>query len=501
LPNIEELKQKIRQAITVNKQIPTLMGDICISKQIGEGGNSIVYEATWGGRSVAVKIIALDYQVEKDSEKYKRFIDEFLGLIPLSKSDVIVPVYHFGLLENRYPFFVMELYPETLEGWIRNNPIQDIQTLVPIIERFLYCLNAIHAQGIVHRDIKPKNIFVDRYNRLLLGDFGIAWFDPEHYEKLSHTSTGDRLANYGFSAPEQFHRDNSPAPTMDIFSIGQIIQWMVTGNTHGGTERKQLRDIHESLGALDPFVDTLLAYDPQKRPQNAPEAHKILEKCVVDQEQQIVFSGWRCQEEFDHRLAEAQPGGRGLIELGDSQSYDRLLELLSDEPQKYELWWTRGLGNFQIIRLKKQPKDIWLMNQYEFQIKTVWLYRHPHALNKNFVLIKTVPLTSFGITGKTSDTTECAGYFDGHYFSREELEDGIAIINDKRVNLDSTAEVRCREMKPQFWFLSVRTSNILFMKNDEIVDRVYNSIFDRGYIENSDIEILNNTQKDPTLID
>ena len=500
MANIDETKQIIRKQIKVNGTLSTIIGDIVIKKQIGEGGNSLVYTASWGKRLVAVKILAIDFRKDKESEKYKRFIDEFQGLIPLMGSGVIVPIYYFGLFQEIFPYFVMDIYPYTLDSWIKKYPVQDIHNLIPYIKKLLFCLDVIHRHGIIHRDVKPKNIFVDENGELLLGDFGIAWFDPEHYEKLAHTSSGDRLANYGFSAPEQFHKDVLPAFTMDIFAIGQIVQWLVTGNTHGGTDRKLLSNCNESYSLIDPLIDKFLAYDPKNRPQSAFEAWQIVKETLEGQDKNPILTGWRSIDEFDHRLAQAQPGARGLVEVSDRQSIDQLLELLSNDPEKYELWWTRGIENFQIERLQKQPEGFWVMNYYEINIKTIWVYRHNHALNKDFVLIKTAPLPSYGFANKPSEI-ELAGYFNGSYFPREQYEDGIAIIGDKRIELDSTAEPRSRELKPNFYFLCVRTGNILYMRNDSIVESIYHAINERGFITDQDIEMLNNTQKDPMLID
>jgi len=500
MADVEKIKNNIRHAIKTDPIIPTIIGDIIISGQIGEGGNSLVYTATWGKLEVAIKILAIDYQEEKDSEKYKRFIDEFHGLLPLFNTGVIVPIYYSGLFGEKFPFFVMEVYPETLDSWVKKNPIHDIHNLLPLIKRLLFCLNMIQRFGIIHRDIKPKNIFIDEYGKLVLGDFGIAWFDPEHYEKLAHTSAGDRLANYGFSAPEQFQKECSPAFSMDIFAVGQILQWMVTGNPHSGTARKHLGEIDESLRILDLFVDRLLSNDPNKRPQTAEEALKILEEIMRTKYEDSALFSWRSNYEFDYRLARAQPGGRGLIEIRGSQNIDQLLELLGQDPEKYELWWTRGIRNLHIYRLQKQTEGFWLMNEYEFNIESVWIYRHYHALYKNFVLIKTEPLPPFGFNEKSSES-ECAGYYKGFYFPREQFEDGIAIIEGQRIDLDSYAELRCRELKPNLYFFSIRTGNILYMQNDSIVESVYHAVVERGFINDEDIEMLNNTRKDPMLND
>ena len=502
MSNIDDIKNEIRDSINSNSQIPTIIGDISIEKQIGEGGNSLVYKADLSKRQVALKIHAINYKLEKNTEKYKRYIDEFCGLLPLSGFGLTVPIYYFGLIEEKYPFFIMELFNGTLDSWIKNNSVENIQYMVPIIKKLLNCLNFIHNYGIIHRDIKPKNIFIKESGELILGDFGIAWFDPEHYEKLAHTSKGDRLANYGFSAPEQFQKDCIPSETMDIYAIGQIIQWMITGNPHSGTNRRLLSSVHDSFGVLDQLVERLLSFDPKHRPQSATEALNLLMEFTESQNiSRNIINDWGNVNEFASRLGKFLPGKRHLIEISDKKRIDELLELLSIEPQKYELWWTRGLSNFQIEQIKKQPEGFWLLNQYEFQIQTIWVYRHPSAIYKDFVLIKTIPMKSFGIDKNTSTIKEIAGYFNGHYILPEEAEDGYATIEGKVVEIDSYVEPRCREFQIQYYFLGARTSNILYRANDEIVQEVYQSLLQKGFITEYDIEKLNKTKRDPVLID
>ncbi|WP_253805998.1 protein kinase [Paenibacillus sp. Cedars] len=183
----------------------------------------------WGRTLVAIKFLAEDCANEITTRHY-RFLTEVREIIKLSDSQAVVPIFHYGHLtveNSTFPYMVMKKYPDTLNTWRKKNEIKEIGNVIPIVEQLIFCLDKIHSNNIVHRDIKPQNLLIDENNDVVLADFGISWFDPEHYERLVKTEKKDRLANFGYSAPEQFQANPDPRPTMDLFAVGQLIQWLV----------------------------------------------------------------------------------------------------------------------------------------------------------------------------------------------------------------------------------------------------------------------------------
>jgi hypothetical protein len=100
-------------------------------------------------------------------------------------------------------------------------------------------IEKIHNEGIIHRDIKPENILIEN-NNYLLADFGIASFNPEIFKIIAETDKKERVGNRLFSAPEQEEKGVEAHPTMDIYAIGQVLQWYATGSTHRGTGRQKI---------------------------------------------------------------------------------------------------------------------------------------------------------------------------------------------------------------------------------------------------------------------
>jgi serine/threonine-protein kinase len=196
---------------------------------------------------------------------------------------LVASVYAFGYLETsawKYPYIVMKHYPFTLTKWIANNRIRNMSQLKGVLRGLVRCLQLIHASGIVHRDLKPDNVFVAQDGHPVLADFGIAWFDPEQHDRLVRTTQMELFGNRGFSAPEQRQPGTPAHPTMDLWALGQLIQWLVTGQPHSGGTRMVLAQVHRSFAPLDPIVEKLLQRNPAERPQSIEQVAKMTDAAL-----------------------------------------------------------------------------------------------------------------------------------------------------------------------------------------------------------------------------
>ena len=282
MPHIsEQAKRNISAFITGHPLITTEIGTVSDLEEIGEGGNAIAYSAKLEKvKSVVIKFLAEDC-LSHNSTRFLRFYDEFRKLILLADSGLVASVYAFGYIETpdwKYPYIVMKLYPFTLAKWITTNPVRNIDHLKGMVTGLIQCLQLIHTSGIVHRDLKPENIFIARDGHPVLADFGIAWFDPEQYSRLVYTTQMELFGNRGFSAPEQRHPGIAAHPTMDLWALGQLIQWLVTRQPHPGGTRMVLAQVHRSFAPLDPIVDRLLQPEPAQRPQHTDQVATLIER-------------------------------------------------------------------------------------------------------------------------------------------------------------------------------------------------------------------------------
>lgn len=497
--SVQELKKKISVFLKTENSFDSELGSILVKKKIGEGGNALVYSADFGGNEVALKVLA----EQKDSSKYKRFLTEFREIIQLADTKSVVPIYYLGHLqieEYKFPYMVMKKYPYTLKTWCASMPIIDFDTINRILNNLLDIVYVIHEKNIVHRDLKPENILVTESGEMVLADFGISWFDPEFYQRLVHTEKGDRMANFDFSAPEQFIKGTQSHPTMDIFAIGQIITWITTGGVARG-ERKPLTVVDNSLALIEPAICKMLSRSPENRPQSIQEVRDILNRTAAQidsnkKQRDEINSVVGNLEKYDDILRECFPGKRGLIETVEDNKIEKLLNRLNEAGQKIDLWWTQGSSNMDIKNFSRLNDDTWLMDYTEIQIEKIWVFKNSYSLDHNFILLKTKAMPNFDIYNDEASTIrEEAAWFMGRYISREEYDDGVTEINGKTVWLNGKAQLRVRNLQPQYYFITTSSHPIGLFQNDSTVTAVYRKLIQTDKFETEDIEQLTKLKK------
>lgn len=513
--DIGAAKRAIRGHLKSHPELQTPLGTLRVDREIGEGANALVFRAQWGRGHIAAKLLAEDCSggLPNASRRYERFVDEFRELVQLSASGAVVSMYQFGLMETddgAFPYVLMELCPKTLKTWRADNPVGSFKDLLPVLSRLMGCLEMIHGRNIVHRDLKPQNVLLNERGEFILADFGIAWFDPDHYERLANTSRGERLANWGFSAPEQWRKNPPhPDPAMDIYALGQLVQWLVTGDVHAGTGRRQLATVDASLARLDPTIDTMLREDPRKRPQTISELKVSLNK---HRRPTPAWEGDLIREalvQFEGALVHSLPGKRGLLQVTDRVRIDRLLNNLAElsgTQKAYGLWWSQGTSNLQIDGMRKLDDATWLIGRDERQVDEAWVYIGPgygsrKALSAQYVLLNCAPMPSFGLSEPGLESEEAA-WFRNRYVSRAEYDDGAAEIDDEVFILEGRSELRTRNITRDFLFLGTGGHSVCYagegMKNDEIIRNVYEDLLRHGEVEPGLLSPLENLDPHPS---
>ncbi|WP_272008374.1 serine/threonine protein kinase [Nannocystis radixulma] len=201
---------------------------------IGKGGMGKVYlaEHVALGKKVAVKVLNPAYTNRPDQRK--RFLREARAASTIGHENVI-DVIDFGTTPSDQAYFVMEhLQGEDLGKVLKKGPMQWARARRVMLQ-ICRALQAAHTHGIIHRDMKPENVFLIHRNGIRdfvkVLDFGIAKFLEENRDGGTNplTQVGALIGTPEYMAPEQIHGD--PADQrMDIYAVGCILYQLLTGN-------------------------------------------------------------------------------------------------------------------------------------------------------------------------------------------------------------------------------------------------------------------------------
>ena len=246
---------------------------------IAKGGMGEVFRArdTELGRQVAVKVLFANFA--RDDALRQRFQREALAAARLSGEPNIVTIFDVGEYDSR-PFIVMEyLRGGSLADRARGAPTPPAQVLEWLSDA-ASALDAAHAAGVVHRDVKPANLLLDDRGHVRVADFGIA----SAAGLDSFTQTGTVLGTAGYLAPEQARGERATAAT-DLYALGVVAFELLTGRrpfradtataeaaAHIHAPVPSLHEANPSLPPeLDPVFARALAKDPAARYASSAE--------------------------------------------------------------------------------------------------------------------------------------------------------------------------------------------------------------------------------------
>jgi len=205
---------------------------IKLVRQLGRGGMGTVWAATnlTLGAPVAVKM--LDRAYVTDDKSVARFKQEAQRAARV-RSPHITVVYDYGVTNTDEPYIVMELLEgETLGKCIKRCGALPAQDVAQIVEQIARGLGAAHGQGVVHRDVKPENLFlVENQDALFVKilDFGIAKQMDQPPNFTLKTNTGLMVGTPGYMSPEQYVDPKAVDSRTDLWSLGIVTYEALTG--------------------------------------------------------------------------------------------------------------------------------------------------------------------------------------------------------------------------------------------------------------------------------
>jgi serine/threonine protein kinase len=267
---MKRLSDRVVARLQADMQLPDLSGTrYRLLRYVACGGMGSVWlaEDTVLKRRVALKVLDLAAPADDLDMRLLREARILAGL----EHPGIVPVHDAGTLADGRAFCCMKYVEgQTLARHITTLNLPD---RLRLLERIAEPLDFAHARGFIHRDLKPDNVMIGAFGEVLVMDWGLAKVGVTSLEAgeteiatavqptqnwLRVTGQGSVLGTRGYMSPEQARGDTEVDPRTDIFSLGAILTFMLTGSAPGelppasGSVPRPLRAVCEKAMAADP---------------------------------------------------------------------------------------------------------------------------------------------------------------------------------------------------------------------------------------------------------
>jgi len=224
-PHEKDRARSTTRAAAIDPAAALQHADYHLQGLIGSGGMAKVYTATHRatGRRVAVKV--LRKRLRSRPHLVERFVKE-AALVARFDHPNIVPVHGLGRLPGGGYFMVMDLISGHDLTRLCGAGLVPATKAVPIVAAVADAVQHAHEQGVIHRDLKPGNVLIDRTGHVFVTDFGFAWTGAD-----SDGSKESIVGTAGFMAPEQIDRQlGEIGPATDVYGLGALLMMLCCGH-------------------------------------------------------------------------------------------------------------------------------------------------------------------------------------------------------------------------------------------------------------------------------
>ncbi len=245
-----------------------------VERLLGQGGMATVYYGRDVSLQRAVAIKVIDKRYRSDPAYTTRFLNE-ARMMAKWRHENLIQIYYAGEQQG-YSYYVMEYIDGedlsmVMAAYAEENALMPNKDVLRIGNAIARALDYAHAQGIIHRDVKPSNVMIAKDGRVLLGDFGMAL-------EVSDGSMGNIFGTPHYISPEQAKRSADAVPQSDLYSLGIILYEALSGAVpfddsspasiallHITQAPPRPRSINPQISAA---VETVILKALDKKPQN-----------------------------------------------------------------------------------------------------------------------------------------------------------------------------------------------------------------------------------------
>ncbi len=247
---------------------------------LARGGYATVYRATQVSvyREVAVKVENRTLDSDKDQQ---RFVREARAAGRMSSHPHVVDLYDVGVTMDGHPYMIMELCKGSYADRMKTNPLTAAEARM-VGAKIADALARAHAEGLVHRDVKPGNILITQFDEPVLADFGLAVLAESRETSMTLDLTP------AYAAPEMFDGRRS-APASDVYALcatlyalirGRPARWRENNNPSLATMMEmfaeRVPDLPEVSRELTSLLRQGMSNDPAQRPTAAQLRDELL---------------------------------------------------------------------------------------------------------------------------------------------------------------------------------------------------------------------------------
>ena len=491
----------LNQVLKQQQTLYTNIGTFSYIKSLGEGGNSYVFLFAKEDKNFAIKFLK-----PSDENKLKRFKDEYFCAMQIATHKNVVQAFHFDCIsidDENYFIIIMKSYEGTLNGIGNIEPHSEESKAKKgwkLFTDLASALQHLHKNKIIHRDVKPQNIFFDNLiNEYVLGDLGIAHFSAEDFPKESRTKSAEKLANFSFSPPEQVDSKNPAREANDIYSLGQVLQWYLAGSIVRGLGRSRIstNQSPEKLIWLDSIIDISLRNDPNARFQSISDIYSHVESLKAPPPKNL----WKPLHSFDDSIRRTFPRINGILSITDKNQIAKFFSNFHEQCTPDDFWYMSVEGGDNTYQLTIPINDEqWLFsNEEELDINKLIIYRDNHAPYKNFFVLLISPSKPFEIIDSDGKEikrnipedwpTDRAVFWNGNYIDYNETRNGYYDFQGTVIPVERHLfHDRTRHLHKYAYIVVPEGTATAYMMDREPTERFLTSIVENSEITTSALE-------------